>query len=334
MKNEIILKQAPVISHELEKIGKQVTERIESLNIDSLVPTEDALKSLKTTTADLNKELKKFEEQRKSVKQGVNKPYVEFEDVYKAEISEKYTNAVNKLKSKIDSVEMQIKDKKRNELIQYFDDLCAAEKIDFLHFENAGVDVKLSVTLKAYKEQINEFIERVKSDLSLIDTEKFAAEILVEYKKNLNASQSITVVRQRKKAEAEEAERIRQKSIIDRKNALKKLGFQEVSFTKSINFNDEIYFTEQEIEALSREQFKEKYLKFEAEIAEINKQKQSGNYEVAYVAEKPKSEPLQAPVVEEQVKKLTATFEAYGTMEQLKSIGQFMRENGIEYKNL
>ncbi|MFW5753510.1 MAG: DUF1351 domain-containing protein, partial [Marinilabiliaceae bacterium] len=102
--NGIVLKQAPVIQHKLEEAGKQVTERIDSLNIDSLVATEETLKSLKDMRAQLNKELKEFEEQRKFVKQGVNKPYLEFESVYKEQISDKYTGAVDKLKEKIGSV--------------------------------------------------------------------------------------------------------------------------------------------------------------------------------------------------------------------------------------
>jgi len=269
--NEIVLKQAPVIQHKLEEAGKQVTERIESLNIDSLVATEESLKSLKEMRAELNKELKKFEEQRKAVKQGVNKPYQKFEQVYKDQISDKYTGAVDKLKEKIGSVEMKLKEQKRNELIEYFDDFCASEKIDFLKFINTGIEVNLSTSTKKYKEQIQEFIERVKSDLALIKTDEYATEILVEYKKTLNASQAITNVRTRKQAEKEETEKAEQKQ-----------------------------------------------------------------HSVTYVYEKPhpENEVLQAPVKEIPEKKHTATFEAYGTMYQLKSIGAFMRENGIEYKNL
>ncbi len=335
--NGIVLKQAPVIQHKLEEAGKQVTQRIDSLNIDSLVATDETLKSLKEMRAELNKELKEFEEQRKFVKQGVNKPYQEFEQVYKEQISDKYTGAVDKLKEKIGSVEMKLKEQKRNELIEYFDQYCASEKIDFLKFSNAGIEVNLSTSTKKYKEQIQEFIERVKSDLALIDSEEYAAEILVEYKKTLNASQAITNVRERKKAEAEEQERFKQKSIQERKNALKNLGFEYVSFTKSFNFNDEIYFTEAEVENLSRDDFKAKYLKFESEIAEINRNKPAGGNEATGDKREPKqpeNEVLQAPEKDEPEKKLTATFEAYGTMNQLKSIGAFMRDNGIEYKNL
>ncbi len=271
MEDKFILKQQPVIVHKLHEAGEMVTKRIEELKIDSLVPTEDALKSLKQIRADLNKEFKEFEEQRKFLKNGINKPYLEFEAIYKTEISEKYTSAVDKLKDKIGSVEMKLKEQKRNELIEYFDQYCVSENIDFLKFTNTGIEVNLSTSIKKYKEQIQEFIERVKSDLTLIDSEEHSTEILVEYKKTLNVSQAITNVRYRKQAEKEEAEKAEQKQ-----------------------------------------------------------------YGVSYVVEKPQHESdiLQAPKKDEPEKKLTATFEAYGTMEQLKSIGQFMRENGIEYKNL
>jgi hypothetical protein len=338
----IVLKQAPVISHQLKVIGQSVTDRLAELNIDNLVATDDTIKSLKSTRADLNKELKDYEEQRKAIKAGVNKPYLEFEALYKQEVSDKYSNGIDTLKSKIDSFEMRVKDEKKAAIESYFTELCHSEKIDYLKFDQLGLDINLSTSEKAYKEKVNEFIDKVKDDVSLISSEEFAAEIFVEYKKTLNASQSITAVRARKLAEAEEKERIKQKMIVDRKNAIKALGFQEVSFTNSFNYNDQIYFTNAEIEDLTRDEFKEKYLKFEAEISELKKantrpteEKQAENFGVAYVAEAPKSEPLQAPKMEEApVKKVVASFEVSGTMEQLKGLGEYMRANGITYKNI
>ena len=88
--DSIQLIQKPVIQHEMARVGKSVTERLNALNIEGQVATEATVKSLKELRADLNKELAEFELQRKAIKEAVMNPYSEFEATYKIEISEKY----------------------------------------------------------------------------------------------------------------------------------------------------------------------------------------------------------------------------------------------------
>ncbi len=95
--------QVPKIVHRLQAVGARVTERLKELGVDTLVATEDTVKSLKDLRAELNKELTEFESQRKWVKEGVLNPYNEFETIYKAEISEKYKGAIDTLKTKIEN---------------------------------------------------------------------------------------------------------------------------------------------------------------------------------------------------------------------------------------
>ena len=78
----------------------------------SLVCTEDTVKDIKATRADLNKQFKTLEEQRKQVKTAVLKPYEDFEESYKKYISNKFKSADTDLKSKIDEVESKLKDEK------------------------------------------------------------------------------------------------------------------------------------------------------------------------------------------------------------------------------
>lgn len=204
--NKIVLKQAPVISHKLSEIGANVTARLDELNIENLVATEETVKALKNLRAELNKELKDYEEQRKAVKAAVNAPFNDFEAIYKAEISEKYNVAVNTLKSKIESVELKIKEEKRNDIVAYFDELTASENIDFVNFDNVGIEVNLSASVKSLKDACISFIDRVKSDLALIDTQEHKAEILAEYKTYLNVSKAIVTVTDRKAREKAEVE--------------------------------------------------------------------------------------------------------------------------------
>jgi len=100
---------------------------------------------------------------------------------------------------------MKIKQEKKDKLIAYFDELCAVEKLDWLKYEKLCIEVNLSTSLKQYKVQISTDIGKIKDDINLISTEKHEAEILVEYKKTLNASQSIQQVRKRKQEEQHDA---------------------------------------------------------------------------------------------------------------------------------
>src|SRR6185503_10383235 len=100
MTQEIKITQYPVITHKLVEAGKSVTKRIEDLELDKQIATVDTVKSLKDLRAELNKELADLETQRKAIKEGVNKPYLEFEDTYKTEISDKYKIAIDLLKDK------------------------------------------------------------------------------------------------------------------------------------------------------------------------------------------------------------------------------------------
>ena len=51
------------------------------------------MKAIKQIRADLNKEFKEVEQQRKTVKEKILEPYMQFEGVYKTYISDKYKEA-------------------------------------------------------------------------------------------------------------------------------------------------------------------------------------------------------------------------------------------------
>lgn len=205
---QIQLVQSPVIKHALKQVGQSVTDRLTELNIANLIATDETVKGLKKLAADLNKELKEYEEQRKFVKEGVMSPYNEFEGIYKAEISEKYKKAIDTLKEKVAVVENRIKADKEKVVRAYFDELCSTNGVDFVTFEQTGIEINLSTTEKKYKEQVESIVSGILTDLALIETQDNKAETLVEYKRLLNVSEAIINVKKRKEAEAEEAARI------------------------------------------------------------------------------------------------------------------------------
>ena len=207
MSNEIIVvKQLPVIEQQLAQIKEQVAERVSAAM--KLVCTEDTVKAVKKARTELNAEFKAWEDKRKEVKTAVMTPYEKFESVYKDCISDAYKAADKDLKQKIDEVEQELKSKKAAEIRSYFEEYLASKDIDFVTYEQAGINVTLSASLKSLKEQAKTFIDRIVSDLALIETfTDLKTEILVEYKKSLNVSDAITGVKARAKAVQEEQAR-------------------------------------------------------------------------------------------------------------------------------
>lgn len=207
MSNEIIVvKQLPIIEQQLAQIKQQVAERVET--VTSLVVTEDTVKAVKKARAELGAEFKSWEEKRKEVKKAVITPYEKFEEVYNDCISNSYKTADKLLKQRIDEVENELKAKKAAEVQSYFEEYLASKGIDFVTYAQAGLNVTLSASLKSLKEQAKAFIDRIESDLKLIETfTDLKAEILVEYKKSLNVSDAITGVKARAKAVQEEQAR-------------------------------------------------------------------------------------------------------------------------------
>ncbi len=332
LNNEIQLIQKPEIRHKLKEAGARVTERLAELGVETLVATEDTVKSLKDLRAELNKELDNYESQRKWVKEGVLNPYNEFEAIYKTEISEKYKTAIDTLKDKIAVVENKIKAEKRERVQVYFTELCKAEGIDFVSFEKVVPEVNLSTTEKKYKEQCNEFIARVQDDIKLISTEEHQAEILAEYRKTLNSAQAITAVRQRKEAEKAEADRLRAAEAARRQTEVINAGLSYDEFSKTFVYNDEVFITREFVVTATREEFTFALAECREKIA-ADKAANPTQGEMAFGAPTPAA-PVAAPAPQRREQLVKAQFEVTGTMSQLKALGQYMKDNHITYKNL
>lgn len=106
----IVVKQLPQIEEHLKELSLDVDKKVE--NAKNLVCTEENVTTIKQIRASLNKEFKEVEQQRKIVKEQILAPYMQFEEIYKTYISDKYKSADNDLKVKIDSIENELKAKK------------------------------------------------------------------------------------------------------------------------------------------------------------------------------------------------------------------------------
>lgn len=210
MQDLIIIKQLPQIEEHLKELSTEIDKKVE--NAKNLVCTEENVKTIKQVRADLNKEYKEVEQRRKAVKEQILAPYMQFEMIYKEYISDKYKSADVDLKQKVDAVENELKVKKEQEVKKYFEEYKTENKIDFVAYEQAKINVTLTASMKSLKEQAKQFIDKISDDLKLIETQQHKAEILVEYKQTLNVSNAITTVMNR--FEAVEQEKKRQEEIV------------------------------------------------------------------------------------------------------------------------
>ena len=209
----MVVKQLPIIEERFKQLSEAVDEKVK--NAEALVCTEENVKVVKQVRADLNKEYRDVETQRKKIKEQVLAPYMQFEEVYKQYIADKYKNADLILGGKVKVIEDDLKEKKEQEIKDYFEELRIANNIDFVTYEQAKINVTLTASKKSLREQAENFVNKISEDLKLIETQEHKAEILVEYKQSLNVSNAITTVMNRKEAVKKEMEK--QEQVINEK---------------------------------------------------------------------------------------------------------------------
>ncbi len=209
MENEMkiaVVEQLPKITEKIKEVGAELDKRLNDLNLDSLVCTEETRKSIKELRTKLGAELKDFENQRKAIKTKINEPYEMFNKAYEEEIKTKYQQADLTLKTKIDEVENGIKSKAKNLAVDFFDEYKKSKSViedNYLTFEEINLQIGLDALtekgalVKKIKDFIIEKVDNVERDINTIRTMKNSDEILVEYLKNKNLSLAIKEVNDR-----------------------------------------------------------------------------------------------------------------------------------------
>lgn len=200
--NIIVLEQLPIIKTHLEQLSLEIKKRVDDAK--SLICTEDTVKDVKQVRANLTKEFNELEAQRKQVKNAIMDKYNQFEEIYKENVSNLYKQADSELKEKIENVEIQLKKEKEEELREFADNWFDYHVIkDIVKFEDIGLNITLSASMKSLKDQTIAFCEKISNDIKLIELEEYKDEIMIEYKKNLDFAQSkIDVTFRHKQLEA------------------------------------------------------------------------------------------------------------------------------------
>ena len=200
----IVINQLPIISEQLDKVKDEIKRR--TAFADTVTVSEENRQEIKKIRAAMNAEKSRLDEVYKKALEAVIAPIQVVQDKYKDCVG-LYTKANSQLKAKIDVIEDGLKLEKENSVKEYFEELVTAKKIDFISFERLGLKITLSVSEKKLKEQVNNIVERVATDLKAIEIQENREEILVEYKKSLNVSEAVSIVDARHKAIQAEKER-------------------------------------------------------------------------------------------------------------------------------
>ena len=195
--NEIVkIEQMPKVFSQLEKIGEIIKKKTSDL--DKLECTEANKQEVKKRRTEINNTLALLEAKKKEIKNKLLEPYNVFEAKYNEECKEKLQNASSILTEKINTIEVQQKLEKEQELREFADEYFSHYMIkDVVKFEDIGLNITLSASIKSLKEQTKAFCERISNDLKLIDLEEYKDEIVIEYLKNLDFAKSKMLVIER-----------------------------------------------------------------------------------------------------------------------------------------
>lgn len=184
----------------------------------NIIFTEETMKDAKDEKSKVNKFKKVVSDYRKSIVNAYNEPIKVFEDTAK-ETEKLLTETYTTINEQVADFENKQKEEKELEIRTYFEEYAKVSNIDFVRFEQTGINVTLTASKKSLKDKAKEFIDRIIEDLCLIETQEHKAEILVEYKQSLNVSNAITVVVNRFKAIEEQKKKMIEEEIRQKQEA-------------------------------------------------------------------------------------------------------------------
>ena len=211
----ISLVQLPVIEERLRELSDGIDRQVKEAM--SLAVTEETVKTVKTVRADLNRQYKELEHQRKAMKSAILEPYDRFMEAYTTYVSVRFEEADGELKRKINAVEDNLKREKTEDLRDYFRELADSEGLGWLEYDRGGFNVTLSKSRTALHKEVDSFVSKIAGDVKVIATLEDGDEISVSYKQCLDLGRAVEGV-QKRKAMVEQERRERE-HLLERKKA-------------------------------------------------------------------------------------------------------------------
>lgn len=199
----VIKQQLDIISEVVQEKTKDIEEVLDNfskLTIEQQEEKKQDIKKYKTYLGSLSKQL---EDKRKEIKKEINKPYDEFNTYYEEKVKTLLDKGVCQLSETINEIETKQKKDKEDALREFANNYFDGNNIqDIVKFEDIKLNITLSATEKALKEQVVNFVNKTLQDLELINMEEYKNEILIEYKNCLDfALAKMRVVERHKQIE-------------------------------------------------------------------------------------------------------------------------------------
>lgn len=196
---------------------RALRERWEKKAADAatLICTEETVQTVKTIRAEMRKEFDEADAQRKAAKARYLAPWEEVERTYKECVSDAFKRADGALKGKIEAFETELKDRCKENLREYFDELCAVHGVDFLSLDTAMNIGKLKIgmadatakTPRRIMDGLSEVVAKVAVGMDQVMAMDDAPEIMAEYKTSFDVGHAVACVQGRKKLIQQEQER-------------------------------------------------------------------------------------------------------------------------------
>ncbi len=163
----IRITEVPTIRSSVDELALVVKKRIADLRIEEIEPTEENKKLLKATRANLNKEIKDYEEQRKKIKEILLKDYNVFEEEYKKKIKALYEETDKILKEAIDKIQREQDQELKDYALEYLNERLAVNDPGVIEFDKIKINY---ANKKQIRLSIDNYIDDILKSLNIIKT--------------------------------------------------------------------------------------------------------------------------------------------------------------------
>ena len=297
--------------------------------------TEEMMKEAKTDRAELNKLAKRIEEGRKKVKDIVNEPYAVFEAELK-EVTPIIKDATGPIDQQIKAFEHQQQEEQKQKLLTiYQDNIGDLEEI--LPFEKIFDQRYLNATFSFTKAsgEIKDKIQKVKTDLETISgmDSKYILNVKDVYVKTFDLSKAMAENKRLKELEEKlEADRIEKEEAEKKrleKEAAEKAAAEAREAEEKATAQETATQTENPENGPEKEESVPENLRNESETEENAQSVPESNS--AGSVNTGTEQGVQNVFASDPQKRYKATFYCIGTLDQIKALGKFMKDSGMEY---
>ena len=245
-----VVNNAAEITSRIDEIVLKVQERINNLKLDTISATEDNKKVLRNTRAELNKEVKQYEEDLKQIDSMINEGFNELKKQYKEKIKSLYKNTDEELKEKIEEITREQLKENQNYSKEYYESKLKSMPLRIgVEYNDIPWDFNFNSSKKSIRDTINNHFEAVEKALLIIDNHEYKdqlQELWVKNKFNLGNAlielqEQIALANKLLKAKEEELKK-REEEIEVKESEIKEEIIEEITHEPSLKVEELISY--------------------------------------------------------------------------------------------